>query len=99
MNNPTPDWKKRCEARRKQQLEQIPEEWLIDLPNEERLNVTEVPLECGLLSPRELEITENTNIGLLLDKLAKAEWSSVEVTTAYYKRAIVAHQLVCSQFS
>jgi len=42
----------------------------------------------------ELEITEIDDVSALLDKLAKGEWSSVEVTTAFYKRAIIAHQLV-----
>lgn len=54
----------------------------------------DVPISCGLLSPREVEITETTDVGILLEKLASAEWSSVEVTTAFYKRAIIAHQLV-----
>ena len=88
------DWRKRCEDRREEQLRQIPKDWIITLPDSNRLNVIQFPLECGLLSPREIDITENTDISVLLEKLATAEWSSVEVTTAYYKRAIIAHQLV-----
>jgi amidase len=33
------------------------------------------------------------DVEVLLKKLSSAEWSAVEVTTAYYKRAIVAQQL------
>jgi len=58
----------------------------------------DVPRECGLLTPREMEITETVDVELMLRKLSSAEWSSVEVTTAFYKRAIIAQQLVCVLF-
>lgn len=88
------NWKELCEARKREQQDQIPKEWIIVLPPEDRLNIIDVPLECGLLTTREIEITETIDINALLDKLARAEWSSLEVTTAFYKRAIIAHQLV-----
>ncbi|KAG1747918.1 general amidase [Suillus paluster] len=50
-------------------------------------------LTCGLLNAREIEIT-NTSVDVLLERLASAEWTAIEVTTAFSKRAIVAHQLV-----
>lgn len=91
---PQPSWHARCEARKKQQRDEIPKEWLISLPHDDHRNVMQYPLECGLLSAREIEITETVDIELLLQRLATAEWSSLEVTTAFYKRAIIAHQLV-----
>ncbi|KAF9512588.1 hypothetical protein BS47DRAFT_1372763 [Hydnum rufescens UP504] len=67
-------------------------EWLLkSIPND--LNVLHVPSGCGLLSARELEITETVDINTTLTNLAQGVWSSVEVTTAYSKRAIIAHQL------
>ncbi|KAJ8481087.1 hypothetical protein ONZ45_g15432 [Pleurotus djamor] len=53
----------------------------------------DVPTTCGLLSSREIDITDTVDVSLILDQLRKGEWSSVETTTAFYKRAIVAHQL------
>lgn len=90
----TLDWRARCEERKKKQLDEIPREWLIEpLPLDKR-NVTNIPANCGLLTERELLITEIVDVDYLLRKLANGEWSSVEVTAAFYKRAIIAHQLV-----
>ena len=89
------DWRDICSAKRKSQFESIPAEWIIKTPPESQNRVLDIPAQSGLLTERELEITETTDIGLLLEKLHSAEWSSVEVTTAFYKRAIIAHQLVC----
>ena len=56
----------------------------------------DIPKTCGLLTARELDITDTVNVQTLLDNLRTGQWSSVEVTTAFYKRAIIAHQLVSS---
>lgn len=90
------DWRDRCAARRQQQRDEIPKEWLIELPPADQHNVIDIPRQCGLLSERELLITETVDVELMLRRLASAEWSSEEVTTAFYKRAIIAHQLVLS---
>lgn len=86
-------WKDIVAEKKHRQLNSIPKEWLISAPPDDVLDVTKYPEECGLLSAKEVEIT-NTGVHDLLDKLSSAEWSSVEVTTAFYKRAIIAHQLV-----
>ena len=88
------DWKTLCAARKQRQLDAIPPQWRIDPPPEERRNVLHVPLACGILTAREAQITETVNVETLLAKLHSAEWSSVEVTTAFYKRALIAQQLV-----
>ncbi|KAJ3728072.1 general amidase [Lentinula guzmanii] len=87
------DWKTRCAQRKQAQLNSIPHEWLIEACSANQMNVMQVPRDCGLLSVRELEITETVDVDVILQKLASAEWSSVEVTTAFYKRAIIAQQL------
>ena len=94
-SNSSSHWRALCAARKQQQLEQIPHQWTLQLPPEDQRNVMNIPRTTGLLTPRELEITETVNVEIILHKLAIAEWSSVEVTTAFYKRAIIAHQLVC----
>ncbi|CDO71743.1 hypothetical protein BN946_scf184920.g27 [Trametes cinnabarina] len=91
---PEQDWKALCAARKQRQLEQIPKEWTITPPPDTQRNVLDVPRTCGLLTARELEITDTVNVDILLDKLRTGQWSSVEVTTAFYKRAIIAQQLV-----
>ncbi|KAG6844210.1 hypothetical protein H0H87_008879 [Tephrocybe sp. NHM501043] len=86
-------WKELAADKKGRQKESIPKEWILsNLPSEEESNIINFPEHCGLLTPHEVEIT-NTHIEVLLQKLASAEWSSVAVTTAFGKRAIVAHQL------
>ena len=93
MDNPIPDWKARCTARKQQQEASIPPEWRIELPDIEIRNVMHVPEQCGLLTPRELAITEIVDVSELLDKLRSSEFSAEEVVVAFYKRAIIAQQL------
>ena len=88
------DWQILARVRKEQQLKQIPEEWMINLPPAEQLNVIDIPRTCGLLNAREIEITETADVNEILQNLAVSKWSSLEVTIAFLKRAIVAHQLV-----
>lgn len=88
------DWKELVADKRRRQLESIPSGWLIPIPSNSVLDVTAIPKDCGLLSDKESQITNTVDVELLLKKLATAEWSAIEVTTAFYKRAIIAHQLV-----
>jgi amidase len=86
-------WQEIAKKKKQEQNDLIPKDWLIPVDSDRR-DVRSVPRECGLLSKKELEITELDDVSVLLDKLATGKWSSVEVTTAFYKRAIIAHQLV-----
>ncbi|KAF8065103.1 general amidase [Lyophyllum atratum] len=86
-------WRDIVAAKKLRQQASIPKEWiLMNLPSQDELNVTRFPESSGLLSAHEIEIT-NSDVDVLLQKLARAEWSSVQVTTAFAKRAIIAHQL------
>ncbi|KAF9261689.1 general amidase [Marasmius fiardii PR-910] len=86
------DWKTRAAQRKQAQRNSIPPEWILhDLSVGD--NVMDVPKNCGLLSAHELEITNTTDVEIILKKLSSLEWSSVEVTTAFYKRAVIAQQL------
>ena len=57
-------------------------------------NVLDVPATCGILSSKEIEITGNWDAVVLIEKLAKGELTSLEVTTAFCKRAAIAQQLI-----
>ncbi|KAG6873896.1 hypothetical protein C0995_009675 [Termitomyces sp. Mi166 len=87
------NWQYLAASKKSRQQASIPKEWiLMDLPSSNESNVLTFPDACGLLTPQEVEIT-NTHVDMLLKKLASAEWTSVAVTTAFGKRAIIAHQL------
>ena len=80
--------------KRKEQAATIPKDWILaNLPSKDTLNVIDFPEKCGLLTAKEVEIT-NTEVDVLLEKLANGIWTSVEVTATFAKRAIVAHELV-----
>lgn len=87
-------WQDRCKTRKRLQIASIPKDWLIELPTDDQRDVRDVPRTCGLLTPRELEITDTFDVDILLLNLRTGVWSAVEATTAFYKRAVVAHQLV-----
>ena len=79
-------------------LDSIPAKWKLSpktlaLKNSDNANVMEIPTTCGILTPRQIEITEN-NLTELVAKLAAGKLSSVEVTEAFCARAAIAHQLV-----
>jgi amidase len=91
----TQDWRELAAGKKQRQVDAIPKEWVISTPPSSVLDVTRFPEQCGLLSPKELEITD-TAVGDLLKYLGSGLWSSLEVTKAFCKRAIIAHQLVNS---
>lgn len=49
---------------------------------------------CGLLTDRELEITDVEDCVALLEKVHSRAWSALEVTVAFCKRAAIAQQLI-----
>ncbi|KAF9563083.1 amidase [Agrocybe pediades] len=89
-----PEWRLLCARKRKDLQDSIPTAWRIPHPPiHDHPNVLDVPGTCGILNKKELIITETTDVNVILEKLKTAEWSSLEVTTAFCKRAVVAHQL------
>ena len=92
-------WQELVADKKKRQAASIPREWLITLPPDDVLDVTKVPEECGLLSPQELEITNTVDVDTILRNLATSKWSAVEVTLAFYKRAIIAQQVVSASYA
>jgi amidase len=69
-----------------------PEQWRIkELPSDD--SVIDYSITAGILSNRELEITE-LSATQLASNLASNMLSAVEVTLAFCKRAAIAQQLV-----
>ncbi|KAG8735997.1 hypothetical protein FRC10_009926 [Ceratobasidium sp. 414] len=86
-----PDWRLRAQAKKQRQVDSIPQDWIISIPKDQQ-NVTRVSYECGLLTPFEAEVTDTLDVAVILEKLSGGVWTSVDVTRAFYKRAIIAHQ-------
>ena len=78
----------------------IPPSYLVDpllLPKTLNEPILDLPAKSGILTAREVEITE-LNAYELVPKLADQTYTSVEVTLAFCKRAAIAHQVVSSLY-
>ncbi|KAJ5754645.1 Amidase [Penicillium manginii] len=98
-------WQERVVKKQQENFEKIPSTWRI--PNafwdnfqtplaEHKVDLVQEQAirKSGILTDRELEITENYTVSSLLSALASGQLTSAEVTLAYCKRAAVAQQLV-----
>ncbi|PKX88929.1 putative general amidase [Aspergillus novofumigatus IBT 16806] len=91
------DWQQKVQLKQSEAARKIPPEWRLSsgilntISNES--NVLDIPAKCGVLSARELDITENYDATDLVQKLASKELSALEVTTAFCKRAAISQQL------
>lgn len=90
----TQSWQDRARQKREAILAAIPPDWIIkDVPSvEEKKDVTGQYIR-GLLSKREVEITE-TDAERIADMTTTGKWKAEEVTRAFCHRAALAHQLV-----
>jgi amidase len=86
-------WQDIARERKLKQENSIPQEWRIDPPTEVQ-NVMDIPRTCGQLNEHELTITEERDVEVILKHISGQKWTSLDVTTAFLKRAIIAHQLV-----
>ncbi|KAK6387039.1 hypothetical protein LTS17_000304 [Exophiala oligosperma] len=93
-------WETLVQAKQAEAAEKIPKEWL--LPESLTPNISEtgdtcvldVPRESGLLTAKQLEITEAYDATALLEKLHSGQLTSAEVTEAFCIRAAIAQQVV-----
>lgn len=98
---PSADWKSLIEAKRAHLYAQIRPEWRLPGNITKQVHHTsdasafDLLNNTNLLSQRERKITENYDASELIEMMATAVISSVEVTTAFCKRAAAAQQLVC----
>jgi amidase len=93
-------WKVVAKAYREQTTAKIPASWLLPssltstISETSVQNVLAIPRTCGILNEREIELTESYDAFTLAGMLREGEVKSVDVVTAFSKRAAVAQQLV-----
>ncbi|PYH61267.1 amidase signature enzyme [Aspergillus niger CBS 101883] len=90
-----PTWKSTVHKKRAAQLAAIPPDWRLpeSITADPPLNALEAIRSCDILTEKEQEWTEINDSTVLLSMLANREISSVQLTTAFCKRAAVAQQL------
>lgn len=94
------DWKDVVTNKRAEVAKKLPQEWRLSSTILEKISpsadisVLDVPANCGVLTPKEIEITEEYDAVDLVARLATRELSATEVALAFCKRAAVAHQVV-----
>lgn len=89
-------WEQISAKARQKVLDDIPAEWKIPqekLPGDDIRDVTGVAASSGILSERELAITDSLATEIVA-KVGTGEWKAEEVTVAFCKRAALAHQVV-----
>jgi hypothetical protein len=88
-------WRAIAVRKQKERASRIPEQWLLSPNNidHKRLNVLSVPRECGILTDKELHVTEDFDATGLLSELSSGRLKSVDVVTAFCKRSAIAQQL------
>ncbi|KAL3484516.1 amidase [Aspergillus germanicus] len=88
-------WQEKAAAKRSQCDAAIPLLWRLQPKqlHKSQTNVLDVPRTCGILTDREIHITEDFDATDLIENLARGTFSSLEVTTAFCKRAAIAQQL------
>jgi amidase len=79
-------WQSIAARKQAERSSRIPKAWLLrELPGKDRLNVMGIPRECGILSPKELDITESYDATALAQAIARGRLKSVDVVTAFCK--------------
>lgn len=89
-------WQEVAAAKRASLLASIPPDWMIPedlMPAEHVLDVTDLRKTSGLLTGREIEITDAGAVEIAT-QISKGVWRAEEVTLAFCKAAAIAHQLV-----
>lgn len=94
------DWQVTVKAKQEEAAAKIPEAWRIPATFTDGIsetasnNVLHVPRECGVLTVKQLDITENYDATALLEKIHSKHFTATEVTEAFCIRAAIAQQVV-----
>jgi amidase len=97
---PIPDWRTLAASKRSSVYAKIPKSWLLppsltsQYTETSSLSVLDVPRTSGILTAKELELTENYDATDLVKMMAERQVTSTEVVTAFCKRAAIAQQCV-----
>ncbi|GAA5968764.1 hypothetical protein JCM11641_000724 [Rhodosporidiobolus odoratus] len=88
------NWPDAVAAKRARRDMLIPVEWRLDpsFLDGAYQDATQIVYQCGILTHRELQITELDELEELVLAIAQGIYTSVEVTIAYCKRAVIAQQ-------
>ncbi|KAJ5173463.1 Amidase [Penicillium coprophilum] len=94
----TKSWEVLVHKKQAEDAAKIPPEWripeeLIEISETSGKNVLDIPRQSGILSARQLEITENYDATDLLGKIHNQQLSAYEVTEAFCIRAAIAQQV------
>ncbi|PWZ03513.1 amidase [Testicularia cyperi] len=90
-------WQEVVEAKRARREALIPAEYKVSaehLPPVDTRSVIDFAPKTGIMSSREVEITDTDDVKLLLQRLASGEYKAAEVLEAFIKRTCIAHQVV-----
>jgi len=97
---PTAEWQTLAASKRAANYSKIPESWRLpssmtsQFTEKATISVLDVPRTSGLLSEKELDLTENYDATELLALMASGQAKSIDVVTAFCKRAAIAQQCV-----
>ena len=83
-----PQWQSIRDEKLISVADHTPQNWLLpasSLPDPSQRDITSIPETCGLLSPREIEITTHGTTHTLLNAFQNRQYTAAEVTTAYSK--------------
>lgn len=89
-------WERQAQRGRDILTNSIPKSWLAPvetLPPATQKNVIDFPKTCGLLSDRELSITE-CSATQLVAQMGAGKLKAEEVVVSFLKRAVIGQQLV-----
>ncbi|KAH7555055.1 hypothetical protein BM1_07716 [Bipolaris maydis] len=95
-----PDWQAVAKSKRESVFAKIPKDWLLPTSQTSQytetssISVLDVPRTCGILTEKELDITENYDATDLVKMMAEGQLKSTQVVTAFCKRAAIAQQCV-----
>ena len=95
VTTPKEDYQNIAERVQRRVLDSIPHQWRLsaDLKAKHTGNAVSFITECGILTPRQIDITELT-ASEVLRRIHGGELKVAEVTEAFCARAAIAHQLV-----
>lgn len=93
----TPEYEEKRTALLRAFYDKIPQEYYLpqSIFDDPPADVSGIPGTCGILTPEEIEITENYDTISLAEAIAARKYTAVAVAKAFSKRAIIVHQLTC----
>lgn len=96
---PISDWQAAAAEKRQQLFNSIPKTHLLpdDLAKKASQNKllpsVEAVLECGILTPLDIEVTDIDDAAILLERIRSKKYTAVQVADAFCKRTSIAQQM------